>query len=114
MVETKVVKTGPTQVGSFRRRDGASGDKLPAEFAGANHASMGMWRDSLRRMPPIGFFLVEIRGAGSCKVAPAGFMFASVGVPTQGYGHDGPGVCLGDGLMEAYLKDMDMAGLASA
>ena len=30
----------------------------------ANYASMGMWRDSLRRLPPIGFFVVEIRGAG--------------------------------------------------
>ena len=28
-----------------------------------------------------------------------------------GYGHDGPGVCLGDGQTEAYLKDMDMTGL---
>ena len=25
-----------------------------------------------------------------------------------------PGVCLGDGQTEAYLKDMDMTGLASA
>ena len=25
----------------------------------------------------------------------------------------GPGVCLGDGQTEAYLKDMGMAGLAS-
>ena len=30
------------------------------------------------------------------------------------YGHDGPGVCLGDGQMEVYLKDMGMTGLASA
>ena len=30
------------------------------------------------------------------------------------YGHDGPGVCLGDGQTEAYLKDMGMTGLASA
>ena len=28
--------------------------------------------------------------------------------------HGGPGVCLGDGQTEAYLKDTDMAGLASA
>ena len=27
---------------------------------------MGMWCDSLRRIPPIGFFFVEIRGAGPC------------------------------------------------
>ena len=29
-------------------------------------------------------------------------------------GHDGPGVCLGDGQTESYLKDMVMTGLASA
>ena len=29
-------------------------------------------------------------------------------------GHDGPGACLGDGQTESYLKDMEMAGLASA
>ena len=33
---------------------------------------------------------------------------------SEGYGHDGPGICLGDGQTEAYLKDMDMAGLVSA
>ena len=32
----------------------------------------------------------------------------------EGYGHDGPGVCLGDGQTEAYLRDMGMTGLASA
>ena len=31
------------------------------------YACMGMWRDSLRRIPPIGFFPVEIRGAGPCR-----------------------------------------------
>ena len=36
------------------------------------------------------------------------------GVLSKGYGHDGPGVCLGDGQTEAYLKDMGMTGLASA
>ena len=30
------------------------------------------------------------------------------------YGHDGPGVCLGDGQTEAYLKYMGMTSLASA
>ena len=30
------------------------------------------------------------------------------------YGHEGPGICLGDGQTEACLKDMDMTGLASA
>ena len=39
-----------------------------------------------------------------------GFMVASSGVLSEGYGHDGPCVCLGEGQTEAYLKD---AGLAS-
>ena len=33
---------------------------------------------------------------------------------SEGYGHDGPGVCLDDGQTEAYLKDAGMTGLASA
>ena len=33
---------------------------------------------------------------------------------SEGYGHDGPGICQGDGLTEAYLKDMDMTGLVTA
>ena len=41
-------------------------------------------------------------------------MVASGGVLSDGYGYGGPGVCLGDGQTEAYLKDMGMAGLASA
>ena len=41
-------------------------------------------------------------------------MVASDGVLSEGYGHYGPGVRLGDGKTEAYLKDMNMAGLASA
>ena len=32
----------------------------------------------------------------------------------EGYGHGGPGVCLGDGQMAAYMKDTGMAALASA
>ena len=43
-----------------------------------------------------------------------GFMVASGGGLSEGYGHDGLGVCLGDGQTETYLKDMDMAVLASA
>ena len=35
-------------------------------------------------------------------------------VASEGYGHGGPGVCLGDGQTAAHLKDMGMAGLASA
>ena len=45
---------------------------------------------------------------------PACFMVASGGDPPEGYGHGGPGVCLGDGQTEAYLKDIGMTGLASA
>ena len=41
-------------------------------------------------------------------------MVASGGILSEGYGHGGPGVCLGDGQTEAYLKDMGMTGLASA
>ena len=41
-------------------------------------------------------------------------MFALGGVLSEGYGHDGPGVCLDYGQSDAYLKDMGMAGLASA
>ena len=33
---------------------------------------------------------------------------------SEGYGHDGPGVCLVDGQTKTYLKDMDMTGLGSA
>ena len=33
------------------------------------------------------------------------------GVLFEGYGHDGPGVRLGDGQTEAYLRDTDMTGL---
>ena len=43
-----------------------------------------------------------------------GFIVASGGVLSDGYGHGGPGVCLGDCQTEAYLKDMGMAGLVSA
>ena len=40
-------------------------------------------------------------------------MVASGGGLSEGYGLGGPGVCLGDGQTEAYLKDMGMAGLVS-
>ena len=39
-------------------------------------------------------------------------MVASDGVLSEGYGNAGPGVCLGDGETEAFLKDMGMTGLA--
>ena len=41
-------------------------------------------------------------------------MVASGGVLSEGYGHDGPDVCLGDGQTEAYLKAMGMTGLTFA
>ena len=42
------------------------------------------------------------------------FVVASCGVLSEGYGHDGPGVCLGDGQTESYLRDMGMTDLPSA
>ena len=41
-------------------------------------------------------------------------MVTSGGGLSEGYGHDEPGVCLGDGQTEAYVKDMGMTDLASA
>ena len=54
---------------------------------------MGMWRDSLRSIPPIGFFLAEIRVDGPCRL----------GRPQDSWLRQ----------VEAYLKDMGMTGLAS-
>ena len=48
------------------------------------------------------------------KHTSTGFMAASGGDLSEGYGHGGPGVCLGDGQTEACLKDTGMAGLVSA
>ena len=53
-------------------------------------------------------------GLDHAERAFTGFMVASGGVLSERYGHGGPGVCLGDGQTEAYLKDMGMTGLASA
>ena len=53
-------------------------------------------------------------GAGPCRGGVHRFMVASSGALSEGYRHDGPGVCLGDGQTEAYLMDMGMTGLASA
>ena len=52
---------------------------------------MGMWRDSLRR-------ILSCRDPSGSTML--GFMFASGGVLSDGYGHGGPGVCLGDGQTE--------------
>ena len=59
-----------------------------------NDASMGMWRDSLRSIPHNGFILVEIRVAGPCRG----------GRPYASWLRQ----------VEAYLKDMGVAGPASA
>ena len=45
---------------------------------------------------------------------PACLMCASGEVLYEGYGHGGPGICLGDGQTEAYMKDLGMTVLASA
>ena len=65
------------------------------------NASMGMWRDSLRGIPPIRFFVVKSEGLNHAEEAPTRFMVASGGVLSEGYGHGGPGVCLGDDQTEA-------------
>ena len=53
---------------------------------------MGMWHDSLRRIPPIGYFLVEIR-LDRADRAEEGSWWRKV---------------------ESYLNNTGMAGLASA
>ena len=49
----------------------------------------------------IGFYFPDAIFVGPCRGASTGFMIASGGVLSEGYGHGGPGVCLGDGQMEA-------------
>ena len=58
-------------------------------------------------------FLSRSKGLDHAEGAPTRFMVASGGVLSEGYGHGGLGVCLGDDQTEAYLKDTGMAGLAS-
>ena len=41
--------------------------------------------------------------AEPCPGASTGFMVASGGVLSEGYGPGGPGVCLGDGLTEVQV-----------
>ena len=43
----------------------------------------------------------EKLGLYHAEVASTRFLFASDGGLSEGYGHDGPGVCLGDGQTEA-------------
>ena len=59
---------------------------------------MGMWRDSLR---PSHSFLSRSKWLDHAEGASTRFMVASGGVLSEGYGHGGPGVCLGDGETEA-------------
>ena len=46
-------------------------------------------------------FLPRLEGLDYSEGASTGFMIASGGVPSEEYGHGGPGVCLGDGQTEA-------------
>ena len=56
---------------------------------------------ALRRIPPIGLYPVSISGLDHAEVPFPCFMVASGGGLFEGYGHGGPGVCLGDGQTEA-------------
>ena len=57
-------------------------------------------------------FPVEIQGLDHAEGASRRSVVASGGVLSEGYGHDGHGVRQSDGQTEAYLEDMNMAGLA--
>ena len=46
-------------------------------------------------------FLSRSEGLVHAEGAPTRFMVASGGVLSEGCGHGGPGVCLGDGQTEA-------------
>ena len=54
-------------------------------------------------------FLSRSEWLDHAEGASTRFMVASGGDLSEGYGHDEPGVCLGDGPTETYLKDMGMA-----
>ena len=45
-------------------------------------------------------FLSRSEWLDHAEVASTRFMVASGGVLTEGYGHGGPGICLGDGQTE--------------
>ena len=57
--------------------------------------------------------IVDLSATATAERAATGFMVASGGVLFDGYGHGGPGVCLGDGQTESYLNDMRLVRLAS-
>ena len=65
-------------------------------------AFLGMWRDSLRRIPPTDSFFSKSEGLDHTEGPPARLMVGSRGVQSEGYGHVGSGVCLGDGQTEAH------------
>ena len=71
---------------------------------------MGMWHNSLRTIPSIGFVLPRFERLDHADWASTGLTFESDGVLSEGYGHGGPGVCLGDGQTEVCLKNTGMAG----
>ena len=48
-------------------------------------------------------FLPGSKGLGHAEGAPTCFTVASGGGLPEGYGHAGPGVCLGDGQTEAQV-----------
>ena len=58
--------------------------------------------------------LYHAEGLDHAERASTSFMVASNGVLSEGCGHGGPDVCLGDDETDAYLKNMSMTGLASA
>ena len=62
---------------------------------------------------PSDSFLSRSEWLALAEGASTGFMIASGGVLSDGYGHGRPGANLGDGQTEAYLKDMGVTGLAS-
>ena len=74
----------------------------------ANSDSRGMCYDYLL-IPLIGFFLVEIKVAGPCLGATTGFMVASGGVLSDGYGHGAlaPGLAMAKRRPIEYRRKLD-------
>ena len=64
---------------------------VPARWPQVRHSQAQSNNISLQHL------LVEIRGAGPCR---GGRQHASGRLLFDDYGHDGPGVCLGDGQTE--------------
>ena len=72
-----------------------------------------MWSGFLRKIPTVGFCLVEIQGIGpylgarNTEGPPAYFVVASGGGLLEGYGHDGLGAGLGNEQTEDGLPSRD-------